>query len=502
MARHPSEGRLPLRRDSRRSVAPDSESGGTERGHNDMRRRLEDESGIALVMAVGIMAVLMIAGAAVIFYAGSNARSAEHSVDDSRALNLAEAGMNYARATLWQSSDPTMSTAVPSSGTPGELTLEGGTVKYWGTYDSASKIWTLTGTGTYTNPTGGTAPLSRTASSQVLVTTTGGLHPAWGYLFADTTSCTLLENNLTIDAPIYVRGDLCMQNSALVTGDIVQVRGNVQITGTASIGTAASPVPQVRVGGGCRYPWTGSYVTPCGSSQRVYRSIFYNTVPNIDKPAIDPPLEDWYALADIGPMNDTCPALQFDNDTTLNRLNPTQYLFPNTAYDCVAMEDGNVVGRIAYTPGTPGTFTIEGVVFFDGPIRMNSNRDVVYQGRGSIYATDVITIENQVRLCGVAACDTTWDPDQHLLAFVSGATADNGFVIENNTTFQGAIYVVNDFNQDNSVVVCGPVIAQELEISNNTDNCFVPFSDGVPGLPGSSEPTVTLLNVPDSFTTD
>ena len=105
-------------------------------------------------------------------------------------------------------------------------------------------------------------------------------------------------------------------------------------------------------------------------------------------------------------------------------------------------------------------------------------------------------------LCGVAACDATWNPDQNLLAFVSGATAADGFVIENNTTFQGAIYVVNDFVQDNSVIVCGPVIAQELEISNNTDNCFVPFSNGVPGLPGSSTPTVTLLSVPDSFTTD
>src|SRR5918995_1677073 len=198
-----------------------------------MRRRLKNESGIALVMAVGIMAVLMIAGAAVIFYAGSNTRSAEYSADNARALNLAEAGMNYARSILWNADDPTS----PTSFSGGPLTLEGGTVTYSGSYDEATKLWTLTGTGTYTNPTGGSTPLSRTASSQVLVATTSGLDPAWGYLFADTTSCTILENNLTIDAPIYVRGDLCMRNAALVTGDIVQVRGSVQIMNTASIGT-------------------------------------------------------------------------------------------------------------------------------------------------------------------------------------------------------------------------------------------------------------------------
>ena len=77
-----------------------------------------------------------------------------------------------------------------------------------------------------------------------------------------------------------------------------------------------------------------------------------------------------------------------------------------------------------------------------------------------------------------------------------------GFTIENNSTWQGAIYVVNDFFQGNSVIVCGPVIAQELFISNNTDNCFVPFTTGVPGMPGSSPPTLELVNVPDSYTTD
>jgi Tfp pilus assembly protein PilX len=456
-------------------------------------RELRDESGIALVMAVGVLAVLMVTGAAVVFYASSNARSAEYSADDAKGLNLAEAGLNYARAELWNAADPTSASAV----TARTLNLEGGTVSYSGAYDSATKLWTLTGTGTYTNPTGGTAPVSRTASSQVLVTTTGGLHPAWGYLFADTTSCTLLQNNLTIDAPIYVRGDLCMENSAVITGDIVQVRGNVQIKGQASVGFSATPVPVVRVGGGCRYPWSGSYQTPCTSSHRVYRSIFYNTVPELAKPPVD--LPHWYANANLGPANDPCATLQFDTDGALNGSNPTQYLLTTTAYTC---QTADGLGKLNYTPGTPGTLEIEGVVFFDGPLRLNSNRDVVYTGRGTIYASGVITIENHVRLCGVAACDATWDPDTNLLAFVGGSTADDSFVIENNTTFQGAIYAVNDFTQDNSVIVCGPVIAQELQISNNTDNCFVPFGDAPPGLPGSTEQTVTLLNVPDSFTTD
>jgi hypothetical protein len=467
-----------------------------------MRRRLKDDSGIALVMAIGIMMVLMIAGTAVVFYAGSNARSAEYSADEARAVNLGEAGMNYARAVLWNASDPTS----PTSFSGGPLTLEGGTVTYSGAYDTGTQIWTLTGVGTYTNPTGGTAPVSRTVSSQVQVTTSSTFEPAWGYLFADTTSlCTLLKNSIEIDAPVYVRGDLCMENSAVIISELVRVRGKVDIKDSASIGTVADTVDQVEVGGdGCRYGGSGGHVSPCGTSQQVYRVNFSNAPPNILKPTVE--LDYWYTNAKPGPTT-SCSAGysfpgSFDNGGGLNRSNPTQYLFPNSAYDCRVMSGATQLGRIAYTPGSPGTFIIDGVVFFDGKLELAGNRDVVYQGRGSIYATDEIKIQNFVTLCGIAGCSTSWDPDTNLLAFVGGSTGDSSILVENNTTFQGAFYATNDYFQKNDVTVCGPVIAQELKIENNAENCYVPFSSLAPGMPGSTGSTVvTLTNVPDSFTT-
>ncbi len=471
-----------------------------------MRLRFKDESGVALVMAVWILAFLMLMGSSLVFYAGSGASHAETSTEDARAVNLAEAGENYARAILYNAADPTVTTAVGA----GQLTLEGGTVDYSGTYDTAAKIWTLTGIGTHANPTAGAAPISRTVSSKVLVSSSTGLDPAWGYLFADTTSCTTLGNNLTIDAPIYVKGDLCMENSAIITADLVQVRGKVQIKNSASIGTAATPVGVVRVGGGCRYPWTGAYVSPCTSAHRVYRTAFFSAVPDLTKPPIE--LDRWFADAKPGPMSRTCTTGSFpgtfDNDTALspNRSNPIQNLFPTTEYDCQVRSGGPggpLLGWIAYTPGSPGILRVEGTIFFDGQLELQGNRDVVYQGKGTIYASDKITVRNFIRLCAVASCDQTlWNPNDHLLAFVSGATSAVGFEIENNSTFHGAIYVVNDFVQGNSVIVCGPVIANDLFIENNTDNCFVPFDDGPPGLPGNSTPTLELVNIPDSYTTD
>ena len=455
-------------------------------------------------MAVGVLTVLMVTGGTLIYYAGANVTSAERSVDDTRALALGEAGMNYARSILWNAADPTSPTAVPS----GTLTLEGGTVTYSAAYDSGTKTWTITGTGTHASPNAGGGSLSRTVTSQVQVTGGGSWDPAWGYLFADTSGCTNLKNNLTIDAPIYARGDLCMENSAVITSELVQVRGKVQIQNSASIGTPSVPVQNVQVAGGCRYPWSGSYVSPCGTSQRVYKVNFSSTVPDLSKPSVN--LSYWYTNAKPGPMSSTCTTGsfpgQFDNNSTLDRSNGTQYLFPSSAYDCQVKDgSGNLVGRIAYTPGSPGSFTIYGVVFFDGKLELAGNRDVVYSGRGTIYATDQIKIQNYVTLCPVAGCNAAaWDPDTTILGFVGGASSDSGFLIENNTTFHGSIYVVNDYFQQNSVNLCGPVIAQELFIENHSLNCYVPFGDLPPGAPGApTGPTsVSLTNVPNSYSTD
>jgi hypothetical protein len=298
-----------------------------------------------------------------------------------------------------------------------------------------------------------------------------------------------------------------MENSATITSDLVQVRGKVQIKDMAGIGTSSVPVQDVQVAGGCSYPWGGSYITPCGASQRVYRVNFSSTVPNITKPSIN--LSYWYANAKPGPMAKVCTTGSFpgsfDNNTTLDRSNGTQYILTSTAYDCQVRDGtGNLLGRIAYNPGS-STLIVEGVVFFDGKLELPGNQTVVYSGRGSIYSTDEIKMQGNLSLCPVAGCNAAlWNPDTTILGFVSGASSDSGVLIENYTTFHGSIYVVNDYFQKNNVTVCGPVIAQELFIENGSLNCYVPFGTLPPGAPGApTGPTaISLSNIPNSFTTD
>ena len=127
----------------------------------------------------------------------------------------------------------------------------------------------------------------------------------------------------------------------------------------------------------------------------------------------------------------------------------------------------------------------------------------MYTGRGTIYASDEVKMQNNLNLCAVAGCNSAdWNPDTTILGFVGGASADSGFLIENYTTFHGSIYVVNDYYQKNNVNVCGPVIAQELIIDNHSQNCYVPFSSLPPGAPGAptGPAAISLQNVANSYT--
>ena len=246
------------------------------------------------------------------------------------------------------------------------------------------------------------------------------------------------------------------------------------------------PVTNVQVAGGCRYPWSGSYITPCGTSQRVYRTNFSSTVPNIPKPSVN--LSYWYTNAKPGPNANVCTTGSFpgtfDNNTTLDRSNGTQYILTarrTTARSGTAT--GALLGRIAWTPASD-SLVVEGVIFFDGKLEIPGAKSVVYSGRGTIYATDEIKMQGNLSLCPVAGCNAAlWNPDTTILGFVGGASGDSGFLIENYTTFHGSIYVVNDYLQKNNVNVCGPVIAQELFIENGSTNCYVPFGNLPPARP-------------------
>ena len=253
-----------------------------------------------LVMAVCIMAVLMAAGSSLIFYANSNSRSAEYSVDEARALNLAEAGMNYARSILWNAANPTLGSSVPA----GSLTLEGGTATYVGTYNSLTQVWTLTGTGTYANPTAGGSAITRSVSSDVALTAgTASAHPSWAYNYSDALTGCLPIGNATFNAPLYARGNLCIANNGHFTGSSLHVGGTLTVGNNGSVGYAVTPIPTVNVVGGCTGGSPNPHACVSGPADAVYDGTASSPRPvgTLTKPTVD--LAYWYQNASPGPLN-------------------------------------------------------------------------------------------------------------------------------------------------------------------------------------------------------
>lgn len=464
-----------------------------------LRARLAGEAGIALPFAlVTVLATGTLASSA-IAYSSWNYGSAKRSDADLQALALAEAGLNYAYSTLYNSGTPTMDNAVPSR----TVTMDAGDATYYGTL--TGNTWKLVGIGTVRNPTGpGSAPVVRTVSGRASLGSArrGTANNAvWNYVYVDDpTTTTTLGNSVNVNIPLYVRGNLLITNTAQVSGYALQVGGTVEFRNYGTVGTAEAPIHEAHIGGGCRIGNVGPFTTPCTADTRVHATISDGTPTEFVKPEAD--FAGWYYNAEPGPRH-ACTTGSFpgglDNDAVPNNSLPAVNLTPSTPYDCrVHDASGNLVGQLTWMPGSgsaPGTLTISGTIYFDGPIDFRQYNNAVYQGRATIYAAGDITFANQSSLCGVTACDATWDPQQNLLAFVSGANVRVG----QQSHFQGAIYATLDYSEDNNSTFWGPIIARRISLSNSTTNHYVPIGTLMPGMPASYEDVVTITNEPGSW---
>jgi len=470
-------------------------------------RRLRDERGVALPMALGATVVLTALAAAIFLYASTNQSAAERSRADQRAYGLAEAGLSYAMSTLKNAADPYSPSAVPET----TVALPGGSVTYRGTL--SGNLWTLSGTSSVANPTGpGVAAVSRTASMQAQVTTvTVGDRRPWNYLFVDQPSgCFTLSNTVTLEIALYVRGNLCLENNTLVRGPAVHVLGNVYVNSPqASIGTATNPIPEFLATGSCYY---NGALTTCGPAGRIWASTIGTTPPVLSKPPID--LAYWYANADLGPQSNCTTGSfpgGFDNNGVRDVSRGNVDLTPSSAYSCKKVVNGQTVAELSWVPGSSpsqtGTLTVKGTIYFDGNLTWSNLSLIQYDGQATIYASGKLIIKNQADLCGVAACDATWDPSVDFLVFVAGSMVSETSTtplsgdIGNKVNFQGAIYCVNDYDQDNNTTIWGPVIARNATITNS--GLFKPlpgdFGDLLAGMPAGTTTETRVEAIAGSY---
>ena len=213
---------------------------------NRLKTMLGNEDGIALVMTIQFMVVLAVAVGALAHFTMANSDHADYQKNTQVASTLAESGYNNAVSVLLNSSNPGSSSALPSSTSPGTDTTSqpGSTIKWWGSFNSATQTWTVTGRGEVQAPNS-TATIQRTVSQRFRLGANGATvagSPAWGYIFVDNKNgpCMELSNSTSIGEPLYVSGSVCMNNSAqiLASASPVTVVGTINTLSTSKVGAS------------------------------------------------------------------------------------------------------------------------------------------------------------------------------------------------------------------------------------------------------------------------
>ena len=472
-----------------------------------MKRRLEDERGIALILALLIMVVIAATLTSLIFYTSANARNSQYAKANQVAYNLAEAGLNNAlaivenpdnqnyllRSNLLPAQTPDASCAAPA---PGCSFYDGGKVVWWGTLKFETMLWTIKAKGIVPNPTGpGALPVTRTVSVLVQIVQPPPIpnsQKVWNSLYSGgigSASCdTTFANQGAIYAPVFVEGNLCLQNQASLQGPTLVGGWLYNQQPQTGVGTLAA-IPDAFIGRGCQYRSNGIFYNPCVrdgtkvSGTPAKTNVF---VGNLVTSGAPPPVFDgvtappvdwngWYLAASPGPwhpcwdasVSQYAPAGQgpvpaFDTMTwnaTNQEYEPDGAsnpaggnapgspvdLTPATSYTCETPNGS----KLDWNAGTK-TLTVKGAIFIDGSAFMK-NVTATYTGQGVIMLSGTLYMQ-QSSLCARIPPDASgncnaaaWDPNTDILIFATHYTgtqitvpSPNGIVIKS-SNLQGGL---------------------------------------------------------------
>jgi Tfp pilus assembly protein PilX len=490
----------------------------------DLRSRLREESGMALVMALAVMLVLTILVTATLAYTSASSRDASLKQQGQSAYALAEAGLSQAKAQLYQhyyNPDGTTynyqtvydaswftGAGIPSSQqspTSTSACTSTTTCMSWGvaSWTPASApnvkgVLVLQGTGRVPNPTGGTQ-LTRTVRDTISVQQLPQYTPPpsyWTELYSGATGqpCDLqLGQTVNATAPIYVAGNLCLTSAASIEGsgdDVnkpvnIKVQGNLRLqSGGADIG-AVRPVTSVQVRGGCVKSNNGAYITPCPintkNSQQIWDNSGRTTAP---APAIETlPAIDWAGIA----AEQAASTVTCTNGVSLSSA--TFYLTPasgagSTGYTCTIKDgiSGGTVGSITYNSAAH-TVALYGFVYFSGNLDISNGTPVTYTGVTSLFVVGTVFAANGTVLCVHVAsgtCDVAnslntsspdnWDTTLALLIIES-----QGLMSSTNLSFQGGLYSATQINLGGGQgSTQGPLVSPSLIIPGQSLNLSFP----------------------------
>jgi Tfp pilus assembly protein PilV len=491
-------------------------------------RLLREEGGFSLVFTLLTMLVTTVTLTAAIEYTSSNSRSANRSKADQIAYALAEAGLANGAAVLSNPSNNALDPTVLPSSEPDESNpahadyideMEGGTVKWWGVLTGHQ--WIMHGVGIVEDPTGRTHPVRREATSTIKIqpSLTQTLNSnAWNYMFAKNTAdpCDVtFSNNISVDASLFILGDLCFTNSSRIEQAAAPeltnllVGQHVWFGGTGSIGSASERINEAHIAGGCRVggvaPGTaGETWSACSSATRVHAGLVTSN-PLITDGGPTADFDYWYTNAKPGPTQFctsssgvSATAFESSGSTVRNGSASAFNLTPASSYTCryydIPPNDTDLLGELSWNNATK-TLSVKGVIYIDGSAYVSNNAVNRYVGLGTLYLSGTFEIDGNSELCGGISgghCDfNAWDPNANNFGIIVDGNDGTGYSVklQNQARYQGSIYSTNGVLLESFTKFDGPMVAGTFTLENNVETHEFPTITSVPiGWPGN--PTV------------
>jgi hypothetical protein len=495
-------------------------------------RRLRPQDGQTLILALSIVTVLMVSTAATVEIVRAGQVNSSRERQASRTLAIGEAGLDkavYAVSTSDVNATMATGSTIPSTA----YSFDGGT----GTYSAlknADGSWTVTANAT--SPDGRVTRQVQETIDPHTTTTGSAISPvyAYGFFMADPTpDCTVISttgnslgNSANVTVPVYVAGSLCLNGggSPLISNPSsgskisLYVGGKYQTSGNSSpVGSSTNRLAKATIVGGCQVSFHGWKNVICstpgvptsGTGSGIWADSYSSTPLSLAKPALGTIEADAaYNTAAPGPTNacgtgSTVGSLRFDTNTTRDTSVGTVRLLKITGtttgnnFDCRFYDaSNNLVGRLAYTYGSPGALTVLGTIFIDGNLSFSGNDTAVYSGTGTIYVNGKVTFSNGARLCGAPMsggdCSGNWDPASGNSLEIVAINANNAATAWDNSgdgQFEGTAFMNGRYVAGNSAWVQGPVIADSGQLSGAAN--FKAISSPPPGAPGASTLTST-----------
>ena len=345
----------------------------------------------------------LLSGVTLIYYSGTNARSAEYSVQNASAYDLAEAGIDEMMAVL---SKPTNNALMPDLLPETTHDYDGGTVTWSGTLNQLTQTWSVTSTGRIDNPTGqGASEVTRTLTAKIPVTPTLTQplnNPAWNYIYATGTGqpCDMtVSQNVNGSSRLYVQGNLCLEKTSRSRRPRCS-HGNLGLANNAGWGEHEHEHPcgdlrrrqlplRRRLLGNAVHRQPGLAPDLFEDEPPSYTVGVNTAVPVIAAPTAD--VSAWYENSIPGPSLDCSTANgarsgtppTWDNDGVMNNSVPVFNLTPGPRTRAVS---GPRARRRASCPGTPtrGAHRLRDDVHRRQPQAQQRTLNS-YNGQGTIY---------------------------------------------------------------------------------------------------------------------